>query len=36
MMAVTYTCRNSEGFDVSSYFYGRCGWNLGGHDAARR
>jgi hypothetical protein len=35
-MAVTYTCRNSDGFVVPSYFSGRCGLNLGGHDAARR
>jgi hypothetical protein len=36
VMAVTYTCRNSDGFDVPSYFSGRCGRNLGGQDAARR
>jgi hypothetical protein len=36
VMAVTYTYRNSDGFDVLSYFFGRCGRNLGGHDAARR
>jgi hypothetical protein len=35
-MAVTYTCRNSDGFDVPSYFSGRCGRNLGGHDAMCR
>jgi hypothetical protein len=35
-MAVTYTCRNSDGFDVPSYFSGRCGRNLGDHDAVRR
>jgi hypothetical protein len=35
-MAVTYTCRNSDGFDVPSYFSGRCGQNLGGHDAVQR
>jgi hypothetical protein len=35
-MAVTYTCRNSDGFDVPSYFSGRCGRYLGGHDTARR
>jgi hypothetical protein len=35
-MAVTYTCRNSDGFDVPSYFSGRCGQNLGGHYTARR
>jgi hypothetical protein len=34
VMAVTYTCRNSDVFDVPSYFSGRCGRNLGGHDAA--
>jgi hypothetical protein len=33
---VTYTCRNSDGFVVPSYFSGRCGQNLGGHDAVRR
>jgi hypothetical protein len=31
-----YSCRNSDGFDVPSYFSGRCDRNLGGHDAARR
>jgi hypothetical protein len=36
MMAVTYTYRNSDGFVVPSYFSGRCGRNLGGHDAVRR
>jgi hypothetical protein len=36
VMAVTYTCRNSDGFDVPSHFSGRCGRNLGGHDFARR
>jgi hypothetical protein len=35
-MAVTYTCRNSDRFDVPSYFSGRCGRNLGGHDATHR
>jgi hypothetical protein len=35
-MAVTYTCRNSDRFVVPSYFSGRCGRNLGGHDAMRR
>jgi hypothetical protein len=35
-MAVTYTCRNSDGFVVPSYFFGRCGRNLGVHDAVRR
>jgi hypothetical protein len=34
VIAVTYTCRNSDGFDVPSYFFGRCGRNLDGHDAA--
>jgi hypothetical protein len=36
VIAVTYTCRNSDGFDVPSYFSGRCGRNFGGHEAARR
>jgi hypothetical protein len=36
VMAVTYTCRNSDGFIVPPYFFGRCGQNLGGQDAARR
>jgi hypothetical protein len=36
VMAVTYTYRNSDGFDVPSYFSGRCEQNLGGHDAAWR
>jgi hypothetical protein len=36
VMAVTYTCRNSDGFDVLSYFSGKCGRNLGGHDSVRR
>jgi hypothetical protein len=35
-MAVTYTCRNSDGFDVPSYFSGRCSRNLDGYDIARR
>jgi hypothetical protein len=30
VMAMTYTCRNSDGFDVPSYFFGRCSQNLGG------
>jgi hypothetical protein len=30
VMAVTYTCRNSDGFVVPSYFSGRCDRNLGG------
>jgi hypothetical protein len=33
VIAVTYTCRNSDGFDVPSYFSGRCGRNLGGQVA---
>jgi hypothetical protein len=36
IIAVTYTYRNSDGFDVPSYFSGRCGRNLGGHEVARR
>jgi hypothetical protein len=36
VMTVTYTCRNPDGFDVPSYFFGKCGQNLGGHDATRR
>jgi hypothetical protein len=36
VMAVTYTCRNSDGFVAPSYFSGRCDRNLGGHDAMRR
>jgi hypothetical protein len=36
VMAVTYTCKNSDGFDVPSYFSGRCGRNLDGQAAARR
>jgi hypothetical protein len=28
--------QNSDGFDVPSYFSGRCGQNLGGQVAARR
>jgi hypothetical protein len=34
VMAVTYTYRNSDGFDVLLYFSGRCGRNLAGQDAA--
>jgi hypothetical protein len=34
VIVVTYTCRNFDGFDVPSYFSGRCDRNLGGHDAA--
>jgi hypothetical protein len=33
-MVVTYTYRNYDGFEVPSYFSGRCGLNLGGRDAA--
>jgi hypothetical protein len=36
VMAVMYTCKNSDGFDVLSYFSGRCGRNLDGQVAARR
>jgi hypothetical protein len=36
VMAVTYTCRNSDGFDVPSYLSDRCGQNLGGQDVTRR
>jgi hypothetical protein len=36
VMAVTYTCRNSDGFVVPSYFSGRCGRNLGSHDVVQR
>jgi hypothetical protein len=36
VMAVTYTCKNFNGFDVSSYFSGRCGRNLDGQFTARR
>jgi hypothetical protein len=36
VMAVMYTCRNSDGFDVPSYISGRCGRNMDGHVAARR
>jgi hypothetical protein len=36
VMAVMYTCNNSDGFDVSSYFSGRCGRNLDGQVTARR
>jgi hypothetical protein len=34
VMAVTYTCKNSDGLDVPSYFSGRCGRNLDGQVAA--
>jgi hypothetical protein len=30
VIAVTYTCKNSDGFDVPSYFSGKCGRNLDG------
>jgi hypothetical protein len=36
VIAVTYTYENSDGFDVPSYFSGRCGQNLDGQVAARR
>ena len=36
VMAITYTCRNSDGLVVPSYFSGRCGRNLDGHATARR
>jgi hypothetical protein len=36
VIAVTYTYRNFDRFDVLSYFSGRCGRNLGGHDAVQR
>jgi hypothetical protein len=36
VIVVTYTCRNSDGFDVPSYFSSKCGRNLDGQDAARR
>ena len=36
VMAVTYTCRNSDGLVVPSYFSGRCGRNLDSHATARR
>jgi hypothetical protein len=35
-MAMTYTCKNSDGLDVPSYFFGRCDRNLGGQVAAWR
>jgi hypothetical protein len=34
-MAVTYTCKNSDGFDVPSYFSGRRGRNLDGQVSER-
>jgi hypothetical protein len=36
VIAVTYTCKNSDRFDVPWYFSGRCGRNLDGQAAARR
>jgi hypothetical protein len=36
VIAVTYTYKNSDGFDVPSYFSGRCDQNLDGHVTARR
>jgi hypothetical protein len=36
VIAVMYTSKNSDGFDVPSYFSGRCGRNLDGQVAARR
>jgi hypothetical protein len=36
VIAVTYTYKNSDGFDLPSYFSGRCGRNLDGQVAARR
>jgi hypothetical protein len=36
VIEMTYTCKNSDGFDIPSYFSGRCGWNLDGQVAARR
>src|SRR6185503_418394 len=36
VMAATYTCRNSDGLVVPSYFFGRWGRNLGGHATARK
>jgi hypothetical protein len=36
VMVVTYTYKNSDGFDVPSYFSGRCARNLDGQVAARR
>jgi hypothetical protein len=36
VMAVTYTCKNSNGLDVPSYFSGRCDRNLDGQVAAWR
>jgi hypothetical protein len=36
VIVVTYTCKNSDGFDVPSYFSGRCGRNLDGQVVVRR
>jgi hypothetical protein len=36
IMAVTYTCKNSNRFDVPSYFSGRYGRNLDGQVATQR
>jgi hypothetical protein len=36
VMVVTYTCKNSDGLVVPSYFSGKCGQNLDGQVAARR
>jgi hypothetical protein len=36
VISVTYTGKNSDGFDVPSYFSGRCGRNLDGQVVARR
>jgi hypothetical protein len=36
IIAVTHTCKNSDKFDVPSYFSGRCGQNLDGQVAAWR
>jgi hypothetical protein len=36
VMAVTYTYKNSDGFDVPSYFFDKCGRNLDGQAAAWR
>jgi hypothetical protein len=36
VIAVTYTCKNFDEFDVPSYFSGRCGQNFDGQAAARR
>jgi hypothetical protein len=36
VMVVMYTCRNSDGFDVPSYYSGRCGRNLDSQFVAWR